>query len=65
MPDGAPPNVLKIGFVFIITGVVLCLLPLLLPRWNFNKYIVTLGVIGLLVGLNFCLQGVWDRWKSR
>jgi uncharacterized membrane protein HdeD (DUF308 family) len=66
MPDAAPPpNIFKIGLVFIVSGALLCLLPLVLGHWDFNKYIVTIGVIGILLGLNFCLHGALDRWKNR
>jgi hypothetical protein len=49
-----------IGGYCMIGGCALVFLPLLLGRWPFNRFIVLIGLIGVLIGASIAAHGALD-----
>jgi protein-S-isoprenylcysteine O-methyltransferase Ste14 len=60
-----PQTAILAGVACVIVGVMLLFLPLLLGRWEFNKYIVVVGFLATCLGLSFFIQGAWDWFRRK
>ena len=58
-----PGAVVKAGLGTLAVSAAVALLPLLLGRWDVNRYLVAFGFVGGCVGASILLHGVWD-WLS-
>lgn len=61
----AARRALRAGLLLVIVFGPLVFAPLLLGRWSVNRYIVTLGLVGVLIGGSVFLHGAWDWLAAR
>jgi hypothetical protein len=52
------------GIAALIIGIALILLPLLLGRWDFNKYFVVAGIISSCFGVCCLLLGAMEALRG-
>ena len=56
---------IRAGAAVFIVGVTVTLLPLLIGRTALNKYLVTFGLIGAMLGLGWLTNGAIDLFRAR
>lgn len=61
----AARRALLTGSMLVVVFGPLVLAPLLLGRWSVNRYIVALGLVGVLIGGSVLLHGAWDWMVAR
>jgi hypothetical protein len=56
---------LRIGAIVLVVGGALTFFPLLLDLRGLNKYVVAVGLIGVLIGLGCLANGAIDALRAR
>lgn len=51
---------MRAGLATLVFSVLLALTPLVLGRWDLNRYLVAFGFVGGCVGASILLHGFWD-----
>jgi hypothetical protein len=64
-PQRRPAHAIRVGALILICGLALLFLPLVLGLHSLNKYVVSTGLIGLLVGLGCVTNGAIDALRAR
>lgn len=64
-PARSPRRTILSGVWILLGSCMLLSMPLLLGRWEPNKYLVAFGFIGACVGASTMLHGTWDALIER
>lgn len=54
-----------IGLAIFAVACLAVLGPLMWGRWELNKYVITIGLVGVFCGLSAMINGAWDWWQGR
>jgi hypothetical protein len=62
----SPRRTILTGAASLAAGVIFVFAPLLLGRGSLNRYLVLIGLLGVVVGASLVLHGTWDLlWERR
>jgi len=56
---------IRIGAIVFVISAILIALPLLLPRTDFNRFLVAFGFLFACFGISCMVHGFWDLMRER